>query len=349
MNAFDAAIKILGEAEKPLHAREIVARILEAGIWTSKGKTPEATVGALIYSDIKKRGANSPFIKVAPQTFSLKVSTGTTSDSKIVPSSSTETAATTSTIPTGNSFSDCAHRVLEEFGDRKPMHYRKITGKAQIKGWLVTEGKTPEATMYAQMVSEIRRQQKRGEHPRFVQHGRGLFGLGRWMDRGLVFQIEQHNKQIRKALLERLLALKSEEFEGLVSLLLVKMGFVSVEVTKLSGDGGIDVRGTLEVSGTVHIKMAVQAKKWKPGHNIHSPVVQQVRGSLGAHEQGLIITTSGFSTGATDEAKQLDKAPIALMNGDQLVSLLVEYEIGVQRFSQNPIELKESFEVDGLS
>ena len=148
-------------------------------------------------------------------------------------------------------------------------------------------------------------------------------------------------------MLERLLALKPEEFEGVISLLLVKMGFVSVELTKLSGDGGIDVRGTLEVGGTVHIKMAVQAKKWKPGRNIQSPVVQQVRGSLGAHEQGLIITISGFSTGATDEAKQLDKAHIALMNGVQLVSLLVEYEIGVQRISQNPIELKESFVVDG--
>ena len=57
------------------------------------------------------------------------------------------------------------------------MHYRDITVQALDEGWLVTEGKTPEATMYAQVVSEIKRQQKRGEQPRFVQHGRGYFGF----------------------------------------------------------------------------------------------------------------------------------------------------------------------------
>lgn len=50
------------------------------------------------------------------------------------------------------------------------------------------------------------------------------------------------------------------EFEQLISQLLVEMGFESVEVTKLSGDGGIDVRGTLVVGEVVRIKMAVQVK-----------------------------------------------------------------------------------------
>ncbi len=53
-----------------------------------------------------------------------------------------------------------------------------------------------------------------------------------------------------------------------------------------------------------------------------------MRGSLGAHEQGLIITTSDFSAGAIKEAAQTDKTPIALMNGEQLVMLLMEHGIG---------------------
>ena len=62
------------------------------------------------------------------------------------------------------------------------MHYKEITEKALEKGWLVTGGKTPEATMYAQVITEIKRQQKRGERPRFVQHGRGGYvGLSQWM------------------------------------------------------------------------------------------------------------------------------------------------------------------------
>jgi restriction system protein len=227
------------------------------------------------------------------------------------------------------------------------MHYKEITEKALEKGWLVTSGKTPEATMYAQVITEIKRQQKRGERPRFVQHGRGYIGLSQWMGRGLAFQIEQHNHQVRKALRERLLAMKPGEFEELISQLLAEMGFEMVEVTKLSGDGGIDVRGTLVVGDVVRIKMAVQVKKWKLKNNIQAPVVQQVRGSLGAHEQGLIITTSDFSPGAVKEAAQSDKTPIALMNGEQLVMLLMEHGIGVHRSTPDLFEIDEEFVAGG--
>ena len=89
--------------------------------------------------------------------------------------------------------------------------------------------------------------------------------------------------------------------------------------------------------------MAVQVKKWKLKNNIQAPTVQQVRGSLGAHEQGLIITTSNFSRGAVREAAQADKTPIALMNGEQFVSLLMEHDIGVERTSPDLFEIDEAF------
>jgi restriction system protein len=131
-------------------------------------------------------------------------------------------------------------------------------------------------------------------------------------------------------------------FEELVGELLAKIGFEDVAVTRASGDGGIDVRGTLVVGDVIKTKMAVQVKRWK--NNIQTPVVQQVRGSLGAHEQGLIITTSDFSTGARQEAEQPDKTPIALMNGEQMVNLLIEYDIGVMRTSYDLIDLEEDEE-----
>ncbi|MBL7048911.1 MAG: hypothetical protein ISR96_05280 [Nitrospira sp.] len=55
MNIQDAAIKILKDAGKPLHAKEITERIIEAGLWSSDGKTPEATVSARLYSDIENQ------------------------------------------------------------------------------------------------------------------------------------------------------------------------------------------------------------------------------------------------------------------------------------------------------
>ena len=269
MSVQSAAIQVLKEAGKPLHATEITERILKADLWKSDGKTPEATISAQLYTDIKKNGDKSPFIKVGPQTFALRESG---LGSVQTPG---EEAPRPSPASSGFSFTDCAQKVLEEFGDKKPMHYREITERALEKGWLVTNGKTPEASMRAQILTEIKRKQRRGERPRFVQYGRGHVGLSQWMGHGLESQIEEHNQQVRKDLYKRLLAMKPGEFEILVSLLLTEMGFETVEVTKLSGDGGIDVRGTLVVGEAVRIKMAVQAKRWK--NNVQAPVVQQAR------------------------------------------------------------------------
>jgi len=86
--------------------------------------------------------------------------------------------------------------------------------------------------------------------------------------------------------------------------------------------------------------MAVQVKRWK--NNVQAGTVQQVRGSLGAHEQGLIITTSDYSKGARDEAERAEAIPVGLMNGEQLVRLLAENDIGVTR------ETYELFELDAV-
>ncbi len=83
--------------------------------------------------------------------------------------------------------------------------------------------------------------------------------------------------------------------------------------------------------------MAVQVKRWRT--NVQAPTVQQVRGSLGTHDQGLIITTSDFSPGARTEAERPNAVPVALMSGEQLVGLLVEHDIGVRRAPYDLLEL----------
>jgi restriction system protein len=102
------------------------------------------------------------------------------------------------------------------------------------------------------------------------------------------------------------------------------------------------VRGTLVVGDVIRTRMAVQVKRWKK--NVQAPVVQQVRGSLGAHEQGLIITTSDFSSGARSEAARPDATPVALMPGEQLVTLLIAHDIGVRRTKHDRIELGDALD-----
>jgi len=67
-----AILEVLKVAKRPLRAAEIVAAIRERGLRKVSGETPEATIGAIIYSSVKKDGGNSPFRQTAPGEFTLK-------------------------------------------------------------------------------------------------------------------------------------------------------------------------------------------------------------------------------------------------------------------------------------
>ena len=323
MNALDAAATVLAETAEPLHYRELTERMLTQELWTTAGKTPWATVNALIAVDIKDRGNASRFVRVRPGLFALNPNgTNEPPERDRVPIQETDGAGSSSTM----SFTDAAEHILTQSRDREPVHYADITASALSQGLVRTAGRTPDATMYAMILTEIRRHEARGEMPRFVQHGRGMVGLTAWVPTGVARLIEEQNRKARQSLLERARAATPTDFEGLVAETLLAMGFEDVEVSSSSNDGGIDVRGTLVVGDAVRIRMAVQVKRWK--QNVQAPVVQQVRGSLGAHEQGMIITTSDFSNGAQTEASRSDAAPVALMNGERFAALLAEHEIG---------------------
>ncbi|MGA2514080.1 MAG: restriction endonuclease [Candidatus Limnocylindrales bacterium] len=245
----------------------------------------------------------------------------------------------TGTAEGGLTFLDAAERVLEETPGHEPVSYRTITEQALQRGHLVSRGQTPASTMYVQLVHDVRRRADRGDEPRFSQFRQGRFGLAKWSEDELMGLIARRNRRVK----EQLLALIREldppsRFETVVFELLTKMGF-DAEPPRLTNDGGIDVYGTLDIGGVIRTRMAVQAKRWE--HNVQAPTVQQVRGALGVHDLGLIITTSDFSSGARLEAIRENATPVALMNGNDLVSLLVEHQIGVRRTSADLLELVE--------
>lgn len=49
MTFYEAAIEILRAADRPLTAREITDQALEKGLITSNGRTPEASMCAVLY------------------------------------------------------------------------------------------------------------------------------------------------------------------------------------------------------------------------------------------------------------------------------------------------------------
>ena len=340
-NVRDAAQVLLAETG-PLHYRELSDQLLERGLWETPGTTPWATVNSRISQDIKKRGTASRFVRTGKGVYGLREPDAplpSAASHPRAPSPAPEPVADAE-VPAARptmSFTDAAEHVLDRHAGKQPMHYRDVTARVLADGLVQTEGKTPEATLYAQVTSEIKRMARRGAASRFVKHAPGVIGLRKWMSKGLAFQIERHNAGVRKKLLAHLRAMDPADFEAVVGLLLVALGFEEVTVTKVSADGGIDVRGVLVVGDAIETRMAVQVKRWKA--NVQRPIVQQVRGSLGAHDQGLIITTGGFSKGARDEAEAPNKIPVGLMDGEQLVKLMVENDIGVSRSPYEILDL----------
>lgn len=219
-------------------------------------------------------------------------------------------------------FLDTAYEVLKQAD--KPLHYLEITRRGQAAGLLDTQGQTPGASMGSRLYMDTK-------HPtsRFRRVSRGVFALAAGQPSDISQRIETINQQTRHELHQRLLKMQPDRFEVLISQLLTALGFEeeTIEITPYSGDGGIDVRGVLNAAGITKINAAVQAKRWKA--NIQAPAIQALRGSLTVHQQGIFMTTSKFSKGAIAEAEAVGKTPISLIDGDRLVELLIEHEIGV--------------------
>lgn len=72
-NSFKSiAIKVITEAGKPLHYREITRLATEQGLLKTDGKTPWATMNAQLSMDIVKNGENSQFYRAQPGYFGLR-------------------------------------------------------------------------------------------------------------------------------------------------------------------------------------------------------------------------------------------------------------------------------------
>jgi hypothetical protein len=237
------------------------------------------------------------------------------------------------------SFADAAEAVLREHSKGAPMHYRRITELAISHGLISPGGLTPEASLNAAITQEIKRRDAADREQRFRAYGRGMYGLAAPSD-PLGGAIDRKNAEVRSRLRALLAELHPQLFESLIGELLVALGFVDVEVTRYSKDGGIDLRATLAVGGVTDVKTAIQVKRWS--RTVASRTVRELRGGLGPHERGLIVTLSDFSKDAQLEALASDKSPISLIGGHRLIELLVENDIGVTRRRLMILELDEA-------
>jgi restriction system protein len=151
---------------------------------------------------------------------------------------------------------------------------------------------------------------------------------------------ETEEVDYRTRLLQTLQNLSPGGFERLSQRLLREAGFQQVTVTGKSGDGGIDGHGILAVNAFVTFRVLFQCKRYVG--SVGSGHVRDFRGAMmGRADKGLILTTGTFTMDAQREAIRDGAPPIELVNGEKLLDLFAQFELGLKPVTS--FELVDAF------
>lgn len=143
--------------------------------------------------------------------------------------------------------------------------------------------------------------------------------------------ISNQNNEVAIELLDKVRQVDPTFFEELVVKLLVSMGYSGkngeAKVTNRTNDGGIDGIINQDPLGTSTVY--IQAKRYMEGDNVGRPDIQAFYGALAGvnADRGVFITTSSFSKGAQEFAKNQGIVPI---DGIKLTELMLHYRVGVE-------------------
>lgn len=132
--------------------------------------------------------------------------------------------------------------------------------------------------------------------------------------------------QLHKILTQEL---EPSAFERLIQRILRESGFVQVEVTGRTGDGGIDGKGIARINGLLSFHIVFQCKRYKG--SVSAGDIRDFRGAMvGRADKGLFVTTGTFTRDAIKEAIRDGTPPIDLVDGEQLAGKLKELSLGIK-------------------
>ncbi len=133
----------------------------------------------------------------------------------------------------------------------------------------------------------------------------------------------------REKLIETLMEIDPYAFERLIQRMLRESGFIQVQVTGGTGDGGIDGRGIMRLGGLLSFHVIFQCKRYRGSVSVNH--IRDFRGAMvGRADKGLFITTGNFTREALAEATRDGAPAIDLIDGDMLIDKLKELSIGVR-------------------
>ena len=144
------------------------------------------------------------------------------------------------------------------------------------------------------------------------------------IERGLL----EKTKEVSKVILEKLHKMDPYEFERFNGELVDKMGYGKFHPTTKSNDKGIDGYCTKDQFGFDRVKY--QSKRYQG--NVRASELRDFLGSLHPNEKGIMIATSDFPSDSEDVINHNGRSvqDIILVNGMNLVKLMIEHNLGVK-------------------
>lgn len=133
--------------------------------------------------------------------------------------------------------------------------------------------------------------------------------------------------EVKTELLEKLKEIDPYYFEKVILILLNKMGYGDFIETSKSGDGGID--GIINEDKLGLEKIYTQAKRYNENKVREKDIRNFIGAMSGDTSKGVFITTSTFDDSAIKKAREAHHT-IILIDGAKLVSLMHQYNVGIQ-------------------
>lgn len=242
---------------------------------------------------------------------------------------------------------DFSEEVLQvphkEEGSQSEMDYRLAWARTYLKKFGLLENSSRGVWNLTKSEIDI----KQINTDEIVRHVRQLNGkTSNNSSKNLTNEVKleevEESLEWKEELLEKILSISPNAFEKLVQRLLRESGFVEVEVTGRSNDGGIDGKGIARMSGLLSFHVIFQCKRYKG--SVTPSQIRDFRGAMqGRADKGIFVTTGNFTREARKEATRDGAPPLDLIDGEMLCEKLKELSLGVKTKFVEEIELDKNF------
>jgi hypothetical protein len=207
---------------------------------------------------------------------------------------------------------------------------RRVRGKVDIQAL--------QDAMADAVRSEVVRARAERRRPRFLIHGRSVSATDWGMDpevvrleKELLSAATRHREAFQRSFCERLQGLQPRAMGDFCSLLLSQIGFEEIEPVRRQGAHNQELHfSAVARSATGDLPTAIIIRR--DGRDIGRERVIDLRGALHHYngaQAGLLATTGQVMSGARDEARVPNAAPVNLLDGAGLAKLSTQHGIGV--------------------